>query len=849
MFNFLSKKKRSDKSAHNLSAQEGFRRKYTAFQQLLHENNHALEIMADIEEKMTGEYLFDMNYITAQVSMISGSVGRLVGHLDDLSRGKYAPLIKSYEAVRERIDAALKNRIEIPESEDILFLHEIAAGMSLVAGGKMANLGEIRSATRLRIPEGFVISSSAFRRFMDHHALQERLGNRISNLDIKNMEEVRKASASVQEMIMAADLPPEMERRIIDAVDELLGRSGQQEGFSVRSSAIFEDSDFSFAGQYASFLQVKPEQVIQSYKNVVASLFSPRAIFYAKTKGFSEGDMVMAVGVMEMVPAGAGGVLYTRDPNDPDRDVLIINAAWGLAKAVVDGTMKTDSFMIDTKTGTVLEAKIVEKQTKIVGSSSGGVREVEVEGRLRNEPCLTDSQIRELVRVAQELEGHYGRPQDIEWAVSGTGEVYILQTRPLRMMKQEKAAPLPPIMDAYPVLIDKGVIASRGIGSGPVHLVKSEEDLLDFPEGGVLVSRTTSTKFVTVMERAAAIITDVGGTTGHMASLAREYEVPAILNTDSATRVLQQGEEITVDAFHCNVYKGRVPELLAYAASRKKTFQETNLFHTLDRVIKHIVPLHLVDPASSSFSPEGCITYHDITRFAHEKGMTEMFGLSDTDSMEREETISLNAGIPVDAHLLDVGGGVREGTRKAAYEDILSVPFLPFVKGMMAMKWPEPRAADVKGFFGMMAHSASIPEEQLQQTAVRSFAIISRNYMNFSIRLGYHFSMVEAFAGDTLNDNYIRFFFKGGGAVRDRRLRRVRLISEILKLMDFAVKMTEDVIDASLLKFPGETIERRLEVMGKLTAFTKQLDMAMFNDDITNWYRDEFVRDHMKELL
>jgi pyruvate, water dikinase len=167
----------------------------------------------------------------------------------------------------------------------------------------------------------------------------------------------------------------------------------------------------------------------------------------------------------------------------------------------------------------------------------------------------------------------------------------------------------------------------------------------------------------------------------------------------------------------------------------------------------------------------------------------------------------------------------------------------------MAMKWPEPRAADVKGFFSMMAHAASIPEEQLQQTAIRSFAILSSNYMNFSIRLGYHFSMVEAFAGDTLNDNYITFFFKGGGAARDRRLRRVRLISDLLKEMDFRVKVVDDVIDASLLKFRKEEIGRRLDIMGRLTVYTKQLDMAMFNDDIADWYRDEFVRDHIKPLL
>ena len=161
------------------------------------------------------------------------------------------------------------------------------------------------------------------------------------------------------------------------------------------------------------------------------------------------------------------------------------------------------------------------------------------------------------------------------------------------------------------------------------------------------------------------------------------------------------------------------------------------------------------------------------------------------------------------------------------------------------MTWPEPRAVDAGGLLGMMAHTATIPEAELRGTAEKSLALIAANYMNFSIRLGYHFSQVEAWVGDQLNDNYIRFFFKGGGAVVDRRLRRVRLISEILAKMDFRVQVADDVVRAVAAKFRRADLERTLEAMGKLTAYTKQLDMAMFNDSVTDWYRDEFVREHL----
>ena len=161
------------------------------------------------------------------------------------------------------------------------------------------------------------------------------------------------------------------------------------------------------------------------------------------------------------------------------------------------------------------------------------------------------------------------------------------------------------------------------------------------------------------------------------------------------------------------------------------------------------------------------------------------------------------------------------------------------------MRWPGPPPVDAKGFLGMLAQSASVQEDQLQEAGKKSFAVVSKNYVNFSIRLGYHFSMIEAYAGENINDNYIKFFFKGGGAAFDRRLRRVRLIKEILKAMGFKVNVKEDIINAILTKYKQSTIEDKLEIMGKLTAYTKQLDMAMFNDAVTDMYIDQFIKEHI----
>jgi pyruvate,water dikinase len=582
---------------------------------------------------------------------------------------------------------------------------------------------------------------------------------------------------------------------------------------------------------------------------VIASLFKARAIYYYKTKGFSEEEMVMAAGILRMIDAMSAGVIYTRDPNAPERNSLIINAIWGLGKPVVDGSLEPDSYIVSREDGTVLQKRIVEKKTMLICSNKGDTEEISVPDEIRHKPCLTNEQIKSLLKAAMFLENYYGSPQDIEWAINKDNKLFILQTRPLRIFKiQDSKFKIPRKVEGCNILIDKGVIACRGIGYGKAFILKDEDELKKFPDGAILVARQASTKFVTIMNKASAIITDIGCATEHMASISREYQVPTILDSKIATSIIKDGHEITVDAINCNVYEGRVNELLIYKP-QSSTFKDTHLFKTMQQILRWITPLNLTDPADENFKPEYCKTFHDITRFAHEMAMAEMFSIGEGYDTRGLQTVALKAGIPVDVVMMDIDGGIKEKVKKASPEDILSIPFSAFLKGMLSMSWHEPRTADAKGFFHMMATTASMPEDQLRQIGTKSFAIISKNYMNFSIRLGYHFSQVEAYAGDKMNDNYIRFFFKGGGSSPDRKLRRVRLIKEILRSMDIRnVSVKEDMINAVLIGYNRSIIKEKLAIIGKLTAYTKQLDMVMYNDAVTDWHIEEFVKEHMKGI-
>jgi pyruvate,water dikinase len=850
MFNFFKLFKKCEENAvQDDAAKDLLNVRYKAFQHLLDANNQVLELMADMEEKFSGEYLFDIHYIKTNVRLIGYEMLKIIENLDVLSGNKYKEFHEIHKTISQEIESVLEYKMEVPVSDLTVQLENLTGKTVGIAGGKIAHLAEIKSALDLPAPDGFVISAYAFIKFMDHGGLIEKISGKLADLNIENLEELNAVSKEIHDMISNSDVPPDLQESIEYAYAKLCKKTGKKPMVAVRSSAIREDSEFSFAGQYATFLNVPGDLILQTYKAVVASLFTPRAIFYAKTKGFSETEMVMAVGVLNMIDAVAGGVMYSRDPNDPATDHILINAVHGLGVTVVDGTVTPDTYTVSRHPeGTIVDRILSHQETMLINAATGELKEEPIPDDMKGRQCLPDEQIKILAKYALELEHYYGCPQDIEWALGRDGKIYILQSRPLRILvSAASGTALPTRFETYPIILDKGVIACKGVGFGHAFILKEEEDLGNFPEGAVLIARHTSPKFVTVMNKAAAIITDVGSATGHMASLSREYQIPTILDTDVATSVIRNGQEITVDAINCNVYEGKVDELLQYARNKKEPFRETHLFKTLEKVLKWVVPLNLTNPDADNFMPAFCKTYHDITRFAHEKAMHEMFSMGEEGDIEGARTIQLCAGIPVNIHLLNINGGVRDAMRKVTPDDVFSVPLSALLRGMKTMRWPGPPPVDAKGFMGMLAHTASVPEDQLQEAGKKSFAVVSKNYVNFSIRLGYHFSLIESYAGENINDNYVKFFFKGGGAALDRRLRRVRLIKEILKEMGFKVSIKEDVMNAILTKYKQSTIEEVLVVMGKLTAYTKQLDMAMFNDAVTDMYIDQFIKEHIRK--
>jgi pyruvate,water dikinase len=821
--------------------------KYAHFQELLAANNQVLSLMADMEEKLSGDYLFDLQYIRATVSQLHLETGKLVDALNGLGGYRYQALAEALGRIRREVDEVLNRRREIPQAPLVIFFEDLDAGMGDVVGGKNAHLGEVKNRLGLPVPSGFAISTYAYKVFLDHNHLAARLTELLGHWRLDDLDSLARVSEDLKQMILAARVPPELEAAITAAYERLEGRESRRPLVAMRSSAVGEDLTLTFAGQYATYLNVPADELVSRYKDIVASLFTPRALFYYKNKGFKEEEMAMGVVVMPMVAARASGVLFTRQPDAADQQTALLNAVWGLGKYAVSGVINPDHYLAAYQPpGQVLEQTIPPKEVMLICRPQGGVEEVAVPPDLVNAPCLDPGQIRWLVEWAGVLEKHFARPQDVEWALDGAGHLWLLQTRPLQLPAKKAGDRPARTLKNYPVLIDQGTVACRGVGAGPVVLVRRDEDLKHFPPGGVLVARHTSPKFVTVMPQAAAIITDAGSPTGHMALLAREFQVPTIINTGNATQILAAGQEVTVDANYNNIYAGLIPELLE-PREKQNDLADSPVLQTLKTVVKQIIPLNLINPQDdSTFAPAHCRTLHDIVRYAHEYAMREMFRLTATEIDIVGEVVDLDSTLPIKVRILDLGGGLKKGWgRKVKPEQVVSVPFQAFWKGLTAMRWPQAKPAGVKSLSSVFVKGEAEVAQGAEPWRDQSYVVLSQNYMNFSIRLGYHLSTVEAYVSDQVNDNYLTFTFRGGGSTPERRERRARLIEDIIDHLHLNYRRTGDLIEARLAKYSPEQMLERLFLLGKLTLYTKQLDMVLFSDSIVAWYIKDFVQEHV----
>lgn len=433
-------------------------------------------------------------------------------------------------------------------------------------GGKNASLGEMISqlaASGVRVPGGFATTAHAFREFLKHGGLAERINKRLATLNTDDVRALAEAGAEIRGWVEAQPFPADLEAAI-RAEFAKLAAGNTSASFAVRSSATAEDlPDASFAGQQETFLNVVGiEEVLHKMKEVFASLYNDRAISYRVHKGFAHSDVALSAGVQRMVRSdlGAAGVMFTIDTESGFKDVVFITASYGLGETVVQGAVNPDEFYVHKpalKNGklAIIRRNLGSKLIKMEFSSADEkaatgklVKTVDTAPELRNRYSLTDADVTELARYALIIEQHYGRPMDIEWGKDGgDGQLYILQARPETVKSQaEGKAEHRYKLKGQGTVLAEGRAIGQKIGTGPVRLVHSIAEMERVQPGDVLVTDMTDPNWEPVMKRASAIVTNRGGRTCHAAIIARELGIPAVVGCGDATEVLKDGALVTV---------------------------------------------------------------------------------------------------------------------------------------------------------------------------------------------------------------------------------------------------------------------------------------------------------------
>lgn len=840
---------RKSKTAEGVTAQKGFLlHKYDHFKAVLTGNNKALDIIADLEHHFYEDQPFTLNVVQTQAGKLVEVVCHMAEDLNALVQAKYLELFEAVEKVGLAILQGLSRKKSLAQTPLVLPLERISLEQLPEVGGKAANLGEILNRVKLPVPEGFAVTAYACQHFLEFNRFLEEIEKKISTLDVNDTENLMAVSQEIRSLIFGGQLPPDLEKALLESAADLKDKTGLPLRLAVRSSATSEDSEASFAGQHSTVLNVTEETLLTAYKEVVASTFNPRAIFYRRSKGYLEEDVIMSVACIRMVDALASGVLYTVDPNDGNHQVIMISALWGLGVSLVDGSRNADFYQVNKGNRKIETEEVVRKEVRVYSDPAQGIKQEPVAHVFKDKPCLTFSQIQLLVRYALRLEEHYQTPLDIEWAIDHKTRLFILQARPLRFNQQaptDSEASSEPAEEDHPILLKGGASASNGVAAGTAYILKSEHNLLAVPEGSILVAPQTSPRYVPIIGRVKAIITDVGSVTGHMASVAREFQIPALVGTDNATAVIPHGREITVDATNGVVYLGRIEKLIK-KGKPINPMRGSPTYKALEAILPKIATLHLIDPKQENFNARSCETIHDIIRFAHEMAMQEMFQIGETIEDDKNVAVRFRSPLPLNIYIVDLGGGLslEPNQKEVRPENILSVPFKALFQGMTheGVEWLGQDKISWSGFGSVLLENILHDPTLEGSMGGPSYAVLSGKYLNFNSRLGYHFATLDTYCGSNINNNYITFYFKGGAADIDRRTRRAMLITAILKKIGFKVDQKGDMVKGELKKHNSYMIREKLDLLGRLMGAVRLMDMVMDQDNRIEWYRNEFFK-------
>jgi len=770
------------------------RKKYTFFQRLRQGDRTALELISRMEEIKQKNLVCDLEYFKHLCQALDDEVQNLIDAIAAFNPVKYA-LLRNYHR-KYAFYAHLALMEDSPETDPPYVLPLNMELPEDLAGGKASTIASLITVHNLPVPQGLVITTRAFHRVLAANNLLSLIQEELSRLSPETLDDLPAVSQAIQKAILSAELPREFEKECQNGLKQ---HGMEKAPLAIRSSAVGEDLQASFAGQFESRLNISPDDWFGAYKQVLASKYSAHAIYYRMSQGFTDAMTPMAVLVMPTIPAAVSGILYTRDQNAPDLSVLYMVA--GSGEKLAAGTAYQGWAQFDVN------------QQQLLSTDASSLLPPEI--------------LRDLFLIGQDLAAIFGIPQDVEWLIDQENRIFIVQSRPLRM-----SAVQPEIRSEYPenTVLARGQWVSSGQVSGRIYHLKAPGAMAEIPEQAILVTRELPPELTLALKKVRGVIAEHGSPACHFASVAREAGTPVICNVDKAGN-LDNGQTVSLDSDQGVILKGHLFNEKPLKPAKDEP--ETPVQKKIKEALVYISPLSLENPDAEEFSVECCKSLHDIVRYVHEAGVREMFSLVGRRGIDSYGAKRLNSGLPLVMHVLDVAQGITsEGktSKEINLKDVNSLPMQQLFKGLgsPAVKWD-----NAVLHYDWMAYAKSTADFiNVEKSAqFSSYAIVDKEYLHALLRFGYHFAVVDAIQSPEAEQNYIHFSFKGGGGNEEQRFFRVQLIQTVLEHFLFSVHTAADLLEASFDRRSSADTGTNLARLGIVLGKTVLLDMRLKNEE------------------
>ena len=770
------------------------RKKYQYFRDLLALDRFCLEKMAEIEEIHYRGIPCDYARVVRLCRELDHAAGNLAKSLIALNPLHYRELKAHYRRISAEINEIIE--FEDPETAPPFSIDLKRAATrdpdrmpdTTLVGGKARNLAFIQSRD-FPVPEGFCVTTRAFNAVLSANNLRPRINDILSRICLDSTESIEEKCRDIRRMLLEAVIPDDIRKELETRLE---GFSGKK--LAVRSSAVGEDGELSFAGQYKSLLHVDPEDFFDAYRQILAGKYTPRATAYRIQAGLPDELIPMAVLALEMIDGRESGVVYSSGIGNPEETGIYVVS--GTGERLVGGEVKAKEYFI------------------------GKTEDAEF-------PADSPSYMKTLRRHALELEKLFGKPQDIEWVADVNDRLLLLQTRSLQSVSPDPEAPEIDL----PVLA-KGEWASPGRAGGEIFILKSKAAVSEIPSGSIVVCDGLYPELAAAAGRLGGVIAAEGSAASHFATIARESGVPVVINVPEATALFESGQMVTIDGHRGQIHDGKAKPSELHLAGRK-----TWLSEKMKEILKPVARLNLTDAASEDFVPENCRSMHDLIRFSHEMGVREMFALADRRGRGLYQSKVLELEIPLSFRVLNLEGGLTEkgDTLKRVFlKHVACKPFLAMFAGLAHenIEWdPDTIHFDWEEFDKMSAGIFNPTDSPL----LSSYGLLARDYMHSMIRFGYHFAVVDALLVSQAEQNYIQFSFKGGGASESGKTMRLETIRIVLEKYGFTISVRGDMLNAEYRRQNPENTEKRLAVIGYILGRTRLMDMHMDEKNITSF--------------